>query len=115
MDVPNPHDEQLRRSWRLCRFGMKATADPERREKVLAWLDRMQRRFPGSPQLARWVEIVSGQAPELTQELALPVDFFALSPESRACWRPLVQSQPFSCLLPGRTTRERRAVLSRLP
>ena len=111
----NPHDAHLRVGWRLCRFGLAATADPQARARVLAWLARMEGVVPGSPHLRAWQGVLNGEAPEMVADLTRASDFFDLPPVRQGVWRPLVQSQPFSCLLPGRTTRERRTVLSRLP
>jgi hypothetical protein len=112
---PNPHDENLRLCWRICRFGVREAREASKRRRVLAWIGRMKPRFPGSPHLERWRELLSGEAPELAAELEGTPDFFTLPLERRGLWRPLIQSQPFTCIVPGRTTRERRAVLSRMP
>jgi hypothetical protein len=113
--VHNPHDEHLRLGWRLCRFGAAEIEDAAKQRRVIEWLGRMEHVVPGSPHLREWARIVSQQAPELALELSSVRDFFELPKDRQGIWRPLVQSQPFSCLLPGRTTRDRRAVLSRLP
>lgn len=111
----HPHDEHLRVGWRLCRFGLAKITAGDQRKRVLEWLNRMERVVPGSPHLREWTRLVSNEAQEMAEELPRFKDFFDLPAERQGVWRPLVQSQPFSCLLPGRTTRERRAVLSRLP
>jgi hypothetical protein len=111
----NPHDAHLRTGWRLCRFGWRALSAPDQRAAVEAWLSRMDGVVPGSPHLDAWRRILAGDAPEMAGELETVEDYFALTPGRQGVWRPLVQSQPFSCLLPGRSTRDRRTVLSRLP
>ena len=113
--LPNPHDERLRFAWKACRYGFARMEDEAEKKKVLAWIERMRPRFPGSPHLERWGRIVRGEEPEAARELQTVRGFFDLDPDRRAFWRPLVQSQPFTTIIPGRTTRERRAVLSRLP
>lgn len=113
--VHNPHDEHLRLAWRLCRFGVSQLSDPSAQARVRAWLARMDAILPGSPHLHTWKAIVERPSPTIVDELTGVDDYFSLSPERQGFWRPLVQSQPFSCLLPGRTTRDRRTVLSRLP
>lgn len=112
---PNPHDAHLRAGWRLCRFGARVLPTPGTRAQVDAWLLRMDRVVPGSPHLAEWRRILDGAAPDMTHDLESVEDYFDLPDDRQAIWSPLVQSQPFSCLLPGRTTRDRRTVLSRLP
>jgi hypothetical protein len=113
--VANPHDEKLRLCWRLSRFGLVEVRESEKQRRVLAWIDRMRPLFPQSPYLERWAMIVSGRDEACAEELGATTDFFALPLDRRGFWRGLIQSQPFSCLLPRGTSRERRAVLSRLP
>jgi hypothetical protein len=111
----NPHDRHLALCWKICRFGVQRIEDPELKARVLSWIERMRGLFPGSPHLALWDRVVRGEEPEAAPELGACADYFALSSERRSWWRPLIQSHPFACVIPGRTTRERRAVLSRLP
>ena len=113
--VGNPHDEQLHLCWKICRFGAERIRQPGERAKVLAWIERMQPVFPGSPYLESWAGIIIGDARAALRELAETRTFEDLPSDRRSFWRPLIQSHPFACIVPGRTTRERRAVLSRLP
>ncbi len=106
----NEHDAHVELCWRICRYGVAAVGrDPAAAGKVLAWIDRMRPRFPGSPWLAAWDEIVRGAAREPAAELRSVERFAHLTPERKSLWRPIIQSQPFGCIVPGRTTRERRA------
>jgi hypothetical protein len=110
----NPHDKHLRMAWSACRVGMRQVAQPEAREKVLAWIDGMIPQFRG-PYLELWRRVVAGDEPDLVREIEGHRDYFELSEERRGFWRSLVQSHPFTCVIPGRTTSERRALLSRMP
>jgi hypothetical protein len=111
--APNPHDAQIRMCWKICRYGIEMVrANDEARRRVLDWIARMEPAFPRSPWLGRWRAIVEGSSE--ASDLDRP-DFFELPEDRRAFWRPLIQSHPFACIFPGRTTRERRAFLSRLP
>jgi hypothetical protein len=112
--VPHPHDEHLRFGWKIVRYGMNAIrSEDEKRRQVLDWIERMKPRFPGSPFLAAWESIVSGRDLASARLIESTVDFFNLPSDSRGWWRQLVQSQPFTTIIPGKTAHERRAVLSR--
>lgn len=115
MTPPNPHDAQLELCWKICRVGARRARERVPREKVLAWIARMRPLFPGSPYLDAWARILGGEESGALADLDAYPAFRALPPERRSFWRPLVQSHPFACIAPGRTTRERRAILSRLP
>lgn len=113
--MDHPHDLHLRRSFQVVRFGMQAVAaDPGVRARVLAWIERMKPRFPGSPHLEAWDAILGGRDPEAVAFIEGTRDFFDLPADRRGTWRQLIQSHPFACIVPGRTTRERRQFLSRL-
>ena len=113
--MEHPHDDHLRFCWTICRYGIRRVeGEEDARERVLGWIERMRPRFPGSPHLEAWARIVAGRDPDAARTLREVTDYFALPPEERSRWGPLIQSQPFACILPGRTTRERRAILSRL-
>lgn len=117
MEAPrNPHDDKMDMCWNLCRFGLgRVRGDGAARDLVLAWIERMRPLFPGSPWFESWARIVSGAEPELARELGETPSFFDLDQGRRSFWRPLAQSNPFACLLRGKSARERRAVLSRVP
>ena len=112
--VPHPHDEHLRFGWKIVRYGMSAVAsDEDKRRLVLAWIERMKPRFPGSPFLAAWEAIVAGRDVESARAIAYAADFFDVPSDRRGWWRQLVQSQPFTTIIPGKTAHEPRALLSR--
>jgi hypothetical protein len=115
LPLENPHDAQLELAWAACRYGLeRCSAEPVARARVLDWISRMEPAFPGSPWLCRWREVVDGRAPDSAHECMSVPEFIALSPARQSFWRPLVQSNPFACVVPGRTTRERRALLASL-
>ena len=118
---PHPHDKHLQLAWKICRFGIEALDSSQGglcREKVLRWMKDGQKKFENQffshPQYAIWEKIIV-EDESLRQEIRETLDFLSLSEERQGYWRPLIQSQPFTCLLPGRTTRERRSILSHLP
>jgi hypothetical protein len=91
----------------------RVVEDQEKRERVLEWIARMMPQFPGSPFLTAWERIVRGVDREARRTIEATQDFFDLPVDDRGQWRQLVQSQPFTTIIPGRTARERRAALSR--
>jgi hypothetical protein len=91
----------------------RVVEDQEKRERVLEWIARMMLEFPGSPFLTAWERIVRGVDRAARRTIEATEDFFDLPVEDRGQWRQLVQSQPFTTIIPGRTARERRAALSR--
>lgn len=111
----NPHDAHLRMCWKICRYGRERMRDAEARAKVLARLERPGPEFEGHPYVAEWLRLLRDPDGRGLADLDAMRDFFDLPDDRRAWWRPLIQSQPFSCIFPGRTTRERREFLSRLP
>jgi hypothetical protein len=114
--VQNPHDERLGACWKLCRFGAERVRDDaDARRRVLEWIAAALEEFPGCPWYEAWARIVRGDDPDALRELLGTADYFALPKEARDRWRPLIQSNPFPSVIPGRTSRERRAFLSHLP
>lgn len=109
----NPHDEHLRFGWKIVRFGVQSVLDDdEKRERVLRWIDRTRPSFTGPSYLDDWRRILEQRDPEVLGTIRRTTDFFDLPEERRGWWRGLVQSQPFTTIIPGRTADERRAVVS---
>jgi hypothetical protein len=111
----HPHDERLQFGWKIVRYGMSKVSKTRTRGRVLEWIAAMKPSFPGSPFLSEWERIVRGEDERARGEVEKHPTFFDLPPRRRGYWRQLVQSQPFTVIVPGKTADERRAVLSRHP
>ena len=110
----NPHDDRLRFGWKIVRYGTRATLDDEETlSRVLSWIDRVRPTFSGPSYLDDWRRLLEGLDPGSRRTILETVDFFALPPERRGWWRGMVQSQPFTTIIPGRTASERRATVAR--
>ncbi len=110
----NPHDEHLRFGWKIVRYGVQSVLDDDAKlTLVLSWIDRTRPKFSGPSYLDDWRQLLERPDPLTLETIQKTRDFFDLPEERRGWWRGLVQSQPFTTIIPGKTADERRAVVSR--
>jgi len=109
----NPHDEHLRFGWMTVRYGIKhVSEDGEKLGRVLDWIEETKSSVPDPRFLKAWEAILAGDDPVSLDEIVMTANFFDLPPERLGWWRQLVQSQPFTVIVPGRSVRVRRAAVS---